>query len=69
MGWSSKIFYIFFDLDLFLYTRNLLKPVLSTKSPFEFVFSRCEFPKVILYYKSFCEMKSFWYAKNIYGVF
>ena len=33
-----------------------LKRVLSTESPFEFVFSCCEFTKVILKSKSLCEM-------------
>ena len=35
---------------------NVANVFLSTKSPFEFVHSRCGFTKVILYSKSWCEM-------------
>ena len=35
-----------------------------TKSPFEFVFLFCEFTKVIVWSKSWCEM----FVLNLYGI-
>ena len=35
---------------------TVINRVLSTKSPYEFEFFCCEFTKVILYSKSWCEM-------------
>ena len=35
---------------------NVANRFLSTKSPFEIMFLRCEFTKVILYSKSWCEI-------------
>ena len=49
------------NLSLFVYKKlikklNLKTQFLNSKSPFEFVFLRCEFTKVIFNAKSCCEM-------------
>ena len=48
--------------------KRTFKPVLSTKSPFEFVFLRCEFTEVIYSQKAGvnCSYLTFLVYKNIY---
>ena len=51
-----------------IFRTNVLNRFLGTKSPFEFVFSRCEFTKVIVQSKSWVEMfviEAFWYTNII----
>jgi hypothetical protein len=50
------IFSIFFDNMEYSFKPNFSNRFSSTKSPFEFAFSHCEFTKVLLQSKSWCEM-------------
>ena len=53
---KSESFIFVYIQETLIKKLNVKTQFLNTKSPFEFVFLRCEFTKVIFNAKSWCEM-------------